>query len=194
MIKHYNRIQIILAILAGVGGLLCSGLAYLFFRYLPALVAGQFGYPLSPFAATMIGLVGVAAAYLSGYRVWKGRGGLYGYHQSALYHNLGADSAGAVVVDSYAHRVTGPAYILSQIFLAGPLLIFRAATLVKSLLPASRDLEESLESTLEAIRSANKWQSLNEYPDHKTEVLYLAQMRLIDFSAFKGTPRFRGKG
>jgi hypothetical protein len=98
-----------------------------------------------------------------------------------------------VVVDFYAHRVTGPAYILSQVFLAGPLLLFRAATLVKSLLPSGGDLEERLGSTLGLIRSANKWQSLNDYPNNKTEILYLAQMGLIDFSAHKGTPRFKAK-
>ena len=194
MIDRYNRIQIGRAILAVFGGLLCSWLAYLFFRYVPPWVARQFGHPISPLAATTIGILGLAVAFFSGYRTWKGRGGLYGYHESTLYHDLGGDTAGAVVVDFYAHRVTGPAYLLSQVFLAGPLLLFRAATHVNSLLPSSCDLEERLESTLGLIRSANKWQSLNEYPDARTEVLYLAQMRLIDFSAYKGTPRFRARG
>jgi len=193
MIDRYNRIQIVRAILAVFGGLLCSWLTYLFFRYVPAWVASQFGHPISPLAATTIGLLGLAVAFFSGYRAWKGRGGLHGYHESTLYHDLGGDTAGAVVVDFYAHRVTGPAYLLSQGFLAGPLLLFRAGTLVHSLLPSGRDLEERLENTLGLIRSANKWQSLNDYPSNKTEILYLAQMNLIDFSAHKGTPRFRAK-
>lgn len=141
----------------------------------------------------MIGLLGFAAVFFSGYRTWKGRGGLFGYHESALYHDLGRHTAGAWVVDSYAHRVTGPAYVLSQVFLAGPLLFFRAATLLKSLLPPDRDLEERLERTLKLIRIANRWQSLSDYPKNQLEVLYLAQMDLIYFSAFKGPPRFKIK-
>src|SRR5581483_10615683 len=106
MIQRYNRIQILLATFAVIGGLLCTWLTYLFFRYLPAFVAAQFGHPLSPIAATMVGIAGLAAAYFSGYRLWKAGGGLQGYHQSALYHDLGGDSGGAVDIDHYAHRVT----------------------------------------------------------------------------------------
>jgi hypothetical protein len=191
MIDRYNRLQITRAVFAGITGALCCGLAYLFFRYVPAFVAAQFGHPLASSTAIVIGLLGLAAVFFSGYRRWKRQGGLYSYHESALYHDFAGDSAGGVVVDCYAHRLTGAAYIVSQIFLAGPLLLFRAATLVKSRIPSSRDLEERLQSTLDAIRTANKWQSVNEYPDSKSEVLFLAQMGLIDFSAYKGTPRFK---
>ena len=193
MIDRYNRNQIIRAILAIIGGLLCSWLAYLFFRYMPAWVAAQFGHPFSSGGAVVVGLSGMAVVFFSGYRTWKGRGGLYSYHESALYHDLGSDSAGAVLVDIYAHRVTGPAYVISQIFLAGPLLFLRAVALVKSLMPVSRDLNERLESTLGLIRSANKWQSLSEYPNRESEVLYLARMDFIDFSAHKGSPRFKAR-
>lgn len=190
MINRYNRKQIILSAFAAIGGFVCCYLTYLFFRYVPAFVAAEFGYRMTSSMSVASGLLGLAAAFFSGYRVWQRGGGLYGYHESALYHDWGG-TAGGSVVDFYAHRVTGPAYLLSQIFLAGPLLVFRTTTLLNSLIPANPELEERLRGTLGAIRTAKKWQSLNEYPDHKAEVLYLAQMGLIDFSAFKGTPRIK---
>lgn len=122
MIDRYNRTQIARAVFAGIGGLLCCYLAYLFFKHVPAFVASQFGHRLASSTAMVIGLLGLTAVFFSGYRVWQRRGGLYSYHESALYHDFGGGTAGAVVGDFYAHRVTGPAYIISQIFLAGPLL------------------------------------------------------------------------
>lgn len=191
MIGRYNRSQTIQTVLAVLGGLVCCYLAYLFFRYLPAFALGQFGYKLSPLIASMIGLLGLGAIWISGYKTWKSGGGLYGYHESALYHDLGEDTAGAFVLGYYAHRVTAPAHILSQLFLAGPTLLLRARTLQASLLPDTPELVTRLEDTLTLLKEANKWQSLNEYPNHRAEILYLAQMGLIDFSAHKGTPRFK---
>jgi len=166
-------------------------LAYVFFRYLPALVCWQLSYPLPTVVGICIGLVGVVGAWISGYRTWKTRGGLFSYHESGLYHDLGDDTAGAVITDFYAHRVTGPAYILGQIFMAGPLWILRAWTLLHSRIPYSPQLESSLVNTLAVLRTANKWQGLNEYPNAQTEILYLAQMGHIDFSARNGVPRFK---
>ena len=95
------------------------------------------------------------------------------------------------MTDFYAHRITGPAYLLGQIFMAGPQWLLRAWTLICSRISYSAELESNLEHTLATLRAANKWQGMNEYPNVKTEILYLAQMGLIDFSAHKGTPRFK---
>lgn len=95
------------------------------------------------------------------------------------------------MVDFYAHRVTGPAYVLGQIFMAGPQFLLRAWTLLRSRIKYSAELESRLESTLTVLRAANKWQGLAEYPDSRSEVLYLAQMGLLDFSSHNGTPRFK---
>jgi hypothetical protein len=134
---------------------------------------------------------GLLIAIISGYRLWKEKGGTYGYHQSALYHDLGDEHVGAALVDFYAHRITAPAYVISQIFLAGPLLLLRAITLFASLIPKAAGLENRLIEFLAALRSANKWQALADYPDRRTEILYLARMGLIDFSDNKGSPRIK---
>ena len=193
MIRSYNQLQTIKAILLFVGGLFFCSFAYLFFRYLPAFLASQFRYPLSTPIAVSIGCLGLAATWFSGYRTWKARGGLYSYHESGLYHDLGGDTAGAHVVDFYAHRVTGPAYVLGQVFMAGPQFILRAWTLLRSRIANSAELESRLENTLVVLRTAKKWQGLNEYPSSRAEILYLAQIGLIDFSAHKGTPRFKAR-
>jgi hypothetical protein len=193
VIRRYNRSQTIKAIFLIVGGLFCCGLAFLFFRYLPAFLASQFRYTLSTPLAVGIGFLGLAAAWFSGYRTWKARGGLFSYHESGLYHDLDGDTAGAHVVDFYAHRVTGPAYVLGQIFMAGPQFLLKAWTLLRSRITHSPDLESRLEGTLAVLRTANKWQGLNEYPGSRSEILYLAQIGLLDFSAHKGTPRFKAR-
>ena len=120
-------------------------------------------------------------------------GGLSGYHESGLYHDLGEDTAGAWGVDFYAHRVTGPAYVLGQIFMAGPQFILRSLTLLRRRIARSDELESRLENTLDALRAANQWQGIHEYPELRREILYLAQMGLIDFSAHNGRPRFKAR-
>ena len=191
MIRRYNCYQQFRALLYLVGGFICYFLAWLFFRYIPVLIAYQFGIPFSERAAVIVAGLGLAAVSFSGYRRWQAGGGLQGYHESALYHDLGEDTAGACVVDFYAHRITGPAHILSQIFLAGPVFLLRVPTLIANLLPANAGLEGRLIETLATLRAVNKWQPITDYPDLRSEVLYLAQIGKIDFSAAKGVPRIK---
>lgn len=191
MIRRHNLKQVLLAILAAGGGLICYFLAYLFFRHIPALASSQFGFPMTPTVAAAVAAAGVLAVSLSGYRVWKAGGGLQGYHESAFYHDMEINSGGSAMVDLYAHRVTGTAHILSQVFLSGPLGLLRCGTLLAGRIPNSPGLENRLSQTLEILRTANKWQSITEYPNHHEEILYLAQMGLIDFSAAKGVPRIK---
>ncbi len=77
--------------------------------------------------------------------------------------------------------------------MAGPQFILRAWTLLRSRIANSAELESRLENTLVVLRTAKKWQGLNEYPSSRAEILYLAQIGLIDFSAHKGTPRFKAR-
>jgi hypothetical protein len=191
MIRRYNRYQIFRAVLCLAGGLFCYFLAWLFFRHVPVLIAYQFRIPFPERAAVMVAALGLAAVSFSGYRSWRAGGGLQGYHESALYHDLGEETAGAFIVDFYAHRITGPAHILSQVFLAGPVLLLRVPTLIANLLPSNAGLEGRLIDALAILRAANKWQPITDYPDLKSEILYLAQIGKIDFSTAKGTPRIK---
>ncbi len=193
MIRRYNQSQIIKAVLLAFGGVGLCGLGYLFFRYVPAYACWQFGFPLPASVGVGIGAAGLVATWFSAWRTWKARGGLFSYHGSGLYHNLGDETAGAYVTDFYAHRVTGPAYALGQIFMAGPQWLLKAWTLLRSRIPDSPDLEARLEETLARLRAVNKWQGLKDHPDARTEILHLAQMGLMDWSAQKGEPRFKAR-
>jgi hypothetical protein len=192
MILRFNILQIAAGAACLVGSLLGYGAAYLFFRYVPAFIARQFhlgwpGWVFPAFSAAMLVVV-----TFSGYRLWKKRGGFYGYHESGLYHDFGGDSGGGSAVDFYAHRVTGPAYMLGQLFAAGPLLALRAWQHFRNLIPSEFGLENRLAELLARLRQLNKWQDLREYPDEEQPaILLLARMKKIDFSAMKGEPRFR---
>ena len=154
-------------------------------------VSSQFDLEVSKFALFVSGMAGLAVTWISGYRMWKQKGGLHGYHESSLYHDFGDETAGALVTDYYLHRITGPAYALSQVFLAGPLWILSSFTLLRSVIPYSDLLESRLVTTLKTLREVRKWQGLTDHPDLRTEILYLAQMRLIDFSITRDVVRFK---
>lgn len=193
MVARYNTFQILAGIGSAVGSLIGYGAAWLFFRYMPAFVAHGFSIRLPALAFDALAFLILIVITLSGYRQWKNRGGFYGYHESSLYHDLGEDTAGALVVDYYAHRVTGSAYVLSQLFLAGPLLALRAVTHFRNLIPTQAGLDERLGTVLNRLRKINKWQGLTDHPDVRQEILLLAKMDLIDFSVAKGNPRFKAE-
>jgi hypothetical protein len=191
VILRFNILQIVAGAACLVGSLIGYGAAYIFFRYAPAFISHQFrlgwpGWVFSLFSAVMLVVI-----TFSGYRLWKKRGGFYGYHESALYHDLGGESAGGSAMDFYAHRVTGPAYLLGQLFAAGPLLALRGARHFRNVIPSEFGLETRLAELLTRLRQRNKWQGLREYPDEEKDILLLARMKKIDFSAAKGEPRFR---
>lgn len=191
MILRFNILQVAAGLACVAGSVLAYGAAYLFFRYVPAFIAHQFrmGWPAWVFVAFSAAVLVVVT--ISGYRLWKTRGGFYGYHESAIYHDLGGDSGGGSAMDFYAHRVTGPAYLLGQIFAAGPLLALRAWHHFRNLVRSDFGLETRLAELLTRLRLLNKWQGLREYPKEELEILLLARMRKIDFSARRGEPRFR---
>jgi len=191
MIRRYNFHQILRAVFFLFGGLLCYFLAYLFFRHIPVYIGHSFGYPLSSGAAKGVTAFALSVINLGGYRTWQAGGGLRGYHESALYHDLGEETGGAVGVGFYAHRITGTAHILSQIFLAGPLGLLNTCTALRSLIPPSQQLEGKLQDALETLQVANKWQPITDHSDITEEILYLARMGKIDFSAAKGIPRIK---
>jgi hypothetical protein len=193
VIARFNITQTLLALLCLVGGVVCFYLAYLFFRYLPAFVAYNFGHPLSAQVANAVAGAALVLISLSGYHVWRKRGGFYSYHQSGLYFRWGEDAVASVLVDHYAPRITGPAWVLGQIFLAGPLLMLRAGTLIASRIPYHGELETRMKFALTELRRINKWQPLAEYPLMRTEILYLARMGLVDFSAHKGVAKIKAE-
>ncbi len=189
MIAAYNRSQILKAVFLALAGVICYLIAWWFFELGLTMIFGGFRLPMA--WVPWLTLAALLVITGSGYRQWQQGGGFKTYVESSLFHDLGDDSASAVWTDIYAHRVTGPAYIVSQVCLGGPLFLLKAWKHFQQRLVAEPRLEERLKEVLCLLRAANKWQSIDEYPEHRREILMLAQMQQIDFSAHKGTPRIK---
>ena len=112
--------------------------------------------------------------------------GHYGYEGAGVYHDLDPVSGGAVAVDYYAHRVTAPAYVLSQLFLAGPLRFMRALQNLRNRIAPEHGLEGRLTSLLHDIRAREKWHDVRDYDERRREVAILVRMDKVEFSARKG--------
>ncbi|WP_395750348.1 hypothetical protein [Prosthecobacter sp.] len=193
MISAFNRSQIVWGILGLVGSALCYALAWLFFRYGSSMALDSFGY--STAAAPWIAAAALVAITLTGWRKWQNGQGFQSFSESALFSNFGAmgDAANAYVVDHYANQVTGPAHVLSQIFLGGPLFLFRSLHRLRLRFPHEEGLEEKLARMLALLHAANKWQGLADYPGQEREILLLNLMKKIEFSKHKGNVRFKTK-
>lgn len=193
MIKRYNLSQLTKAAFSLILGTLAVLLTFVFLRFAMSMLSWGFRLDWSGGLCDLLAMAGLALVGFSGYRTWRAKGGLHSYHESAFYHDMGEGVGSAEMLDYYAHRVTAPAHLLNQLFLAGPLRLLDAWTVWKSRLPESAELEGRLEKTLATLKAANKWQSISEYPALRTEILHLAQMELIDFSAYKGEPRIKSR-
>jgi hypothetical protein len=90
-----------------------------------------------------------------------------------------------------AHRITGPAYLLTQIFLVGPLQILGAYERCRNLIGPDSALEPRLRELLSRIKAKNKWEGISDYPEQEREVALLIRMGKLDFSRTKA--RFRAK-
>ena len=206
MIARYNFQQVVCGILCLAGSAAAYVVAYVFFSAIPPMFAlalsgfaASLGFPvtakafgLSPGFFHAVTFVALVLITLSGYRVWKRRGGFYGYHESGLYHQFGKTHEGAgAVADYYARRVTGPAYLISQICLGAPLLALNTITHFRQWISKEEGLEQRLSDTLGYLQRINKWQAISDYPGQEREILLLARMGEIDYSTAKGTMRFK---
>ena len=193
VIRSFNRKQLVAGVFAILVGLFCSWLGYLFFRYVPTWALSQFGLELSAGTEGMIGWLGVLAIFSSGYAMWAKGGGFTSLEDSILSLEPLTDfsTGGAYAVHRQLAQVTASSHLLSQTFLAGPLMLLNGIKRIRLRVPASPSLEERLVDTLSLIRAAEKWQGLNDYPGREEEIRYLARIGAIDFGNPKGIPRFK---
>lgn len=190
MIRRHNQKEVMLGLACILLSLVGYACAYLFFRYLPQLTCHLFGLEIPPTLLTLASFGILILITIAGYLRWKNQGGFYSYYDSAIYHDLDGSTGGANVVDLYAHRVTGPAYLLGQIFLAGPLKLLHAITHFRNRVPPSPIKEKSLAALLEKLQKINRWEGFSAHPGEEESILLLAKMGKIDFSDTRG-PRFR---
>lgn len=191
MITAYNRSKLIRATLFLLVSLTSFTLTFFFFCLgaEPALELAGWSTSWS----NWIALAALAGVLWSGLHTWRSKQGLQAYSESSFYHDIGGASGttGGHAVDYMARDYTGTAYVLSQIILSGPLFLMRGIQELRMRLPEEAGLELKLTETLHALRQANKWQGMGDYPGREREILLLARMKQIDFSAHSGKPRFK---
>jgi hypothetical protein len=185
MIAQHNRKQIILTAVCLLVALFGFTAAFYFFDFAFRFAADAFGWRAAvrysrAFASAVLVIIGVG-----GFLRWKNGEGFYGYADSSFFTNFEPLSGGAIAVDRGLHRVTGPAYILSQIFLLGPLQLLSAYGHFRSMIPQDQALERGLEDLLVEIRSKKKWEEIVNYPGREKEVALLIRIGKLDFSRTK---------
>lgn len=191
MITAHNFKQTILAFVGMVIGILGFAVAFYFFRFAFGVATDAFGSEgigrySSAFAVVMLMIIAC-----SGLLRWRNGNGLYGYAESSLFISLDPVSGGAVATDRFAHQITGPAYILTQIFLMGPLQLLTAWERMRSLIRPDPELEARLSELLARLRAKNKWEGPFHYPGEERELALLIRVGKLDFSRTK--LRFRAR-
>src|SRR5690606_10560520 len=130
------RKELLLALLKAFGSLICYALAFAFFYWAFLLTGSMLTPPELVRWAPWLTIATMLVITYSGYRTWRTRGGYYRYDESGLYHRTDAGRAAALhLAGANTHTVTGPAYLLGQLFLSGPLLALRALTHLHNRIP-----------------------------------------------------------
>ena len=190
VIRRYNTSQIISGLLRIVLGAVAFWLAFIFFRFGAEKVVHH--YPgISRFSPSQIAAACTALMGLGGLWQWRKGEGHTTFAESNFF------TMQAVVNSASDTRLTlvglapAMAYMLSQIFLAGPLRVLRAFEHWKSRIPNSPVLENELIALHGQLRAKNKWLPVSEFVGREQHIVYLARLDLIDWSPRKGTLRAR---
>jgi len=186
MIASFNSKQVILAILNIILGLIAYGLTFAFFYFGFGFIIRGFGLDsVEPFLLPIVILLLILVSVVA-YRRWHSGKGHEEYARSGLYVDFGDDSYAAGAAAFYMQQITGPAHVLSQVALAGPLQFLKAIGRFRSLLPADPGLERELKELLEEIRAHGKWHHINDYPGRELNVIVLVQMGKVDLNPRNG--------
>jgi hypothetical protein len=139
-----------------------------------------------------VGVLGFWSAMTwSGWQRWRSGLGQYGADESLGYFDLDESNGGAWAVQDKAGSVTGCAYGLSQIFLAGPLQALNGASLLRSCLPTDELTEQRLMELLDAVRAKGSWHGMEIWVGYENDISALIKLGFVEFSSTKG--RIRAK-
>lgn len=193
MIAEFNRRQIVWGAVGLAGSMVCYVLAWVFVQQVATALLGAFN--LSAAHATWLSWLMVIVMTFSGWRTWKSGQGFENYAESVFSPDVirSDERMWARKIDNPGQELRGTAYVLSQIFLGGPLLMLKNLHRIRTRVPAEAGLEQKLAHLLSVLHAANKWQGLADYPGQEREVLLLHLMKKIDFSQHKGNVRFKAR-
>ena len=191
MIAEFNRSQIVWGVFGLAGSVVCYVLTWVFVQQVAMALLGAFH--LSASHSTWLSWLMVIMITFSGWRMWKSGRGFESYGESVFSPDLtGSDERmWARKMDNPGQELRGTAYVLSQLFLSGPLLFLKSIHRIRTRVPEEAGLEQKLAHLLAVLHAANKWQGLADYPGQEREVLLLNLMKKIDFSQHKGNVRFK---
>jgi len=137
-----------------------------------------------------VGVVGFwSVLTTSGWRRWRSGQGSYGPADSLGFFDFNEDHAGAWFVQNRAARITGPAWLLSQMFLAGPLQALKGASLLRARLPDDVTTELRLKDLLESIRSKGSWHAVDTWAGREEDISSLIRLGKLEFSSRTGRLR-----
>ena len=189
VIERFNRLHVVKAVVA----MICSVLALIctvaFFYWGPLFVMYNLGVENRSQYAWGCAALGTLIVLMVGYRRWKGGQGYYGFEDSGIHVQLEPVSGGTFMTQIYAQRITTPAYLFGQLFLAAPMQALKAKQLIAGRVPVEHGLEEPLTLLLEEMQYVGKWQDATVYEDRWTELRYLIHMGKVEYSAKKGRVR-----
>ena len=187
MIRRFNRRQGIRAVGSILIGIVAYLLAFAFFYFVANRAASMLppGLPdwfESAASASILAIITVSgwirhrrneAADLSDAVMWKGD----------------VDMPGAFVAQDRINQVSATAWMLSQLFLAGPQRILQAFDLWRSCLPVGTDLEQRMLLLLRELRSRNQWVPVESFQQHGEALAALIRTGHVEFSSIKGRLR-----
>lgn len=186
MIAKYNAGLILRALLAVVLSIISYIITIAFFYFAFSYVSKQFDLEITKLVILLATSGCVIFITVTGLIRWRAGIGHDGYESMDPFSGIDHVSGSSMVVAHYAGRVTGPAHVISQIALAGPIQLMKVITSIRSIVPRDAKLEAELRSVLDDLRSFGKWRSIGNYAGKEKEISLLVRMELIDFSPRTG--------
>lgn len=189
MIRKHNAICMAVGLVRIGLGLVAMFLAYLFFAFALYIVGNAFDWPISRAASRAASLLACGILAGTGYGMWR-----RGENPEDLPFpgpDIEPVSGGAWAVRNRVLRVTGTAYFLTQVFLAGPLQILKGIGQLRSVIRYSPQYEARLGELLGAIRAEPRWLSLESVEEYRREASDLIRMGYLDFAAKEGKIKAR---
>jgi hypothetical protein len=186
VIERFNREQLIRAVLHFVLGGIILWITWWAFYWAAWLVMREF-WKTTPVSVANVASALTGLVFVSGVVQWvRGGKGYQVFKDTPFYASIDHVSGGAFMMQLYTHRITGLAYILSQLFLGGPWQICQGVARLRGRLPNDPKLELRMREVLGWMRASGQWETAMKYQDNSEELGALIRCGLVEFSATKG--------
>lgn len=149
LLVDFNRRQKLLGVFSLLASVGLVGFTFLFFWGVSAFAGSNFKVDALSEYAGVVSLVLTTVVVLSGYIQCRNGHGGSDYWNSVHSYLPNKDTTGAIVVGHYVSQVTGPAFAVSQLILAGPRYFLQGLEKLTFEIEES----ESMSRTMERVRA-----------------------------------------